>query len=870
VRSFILISFFLGAVSLSAQTTGSLEGVVQEKSTGEPLVGVSVCIYPVQGQELLSFAISQANGKFKIKIPATGDSLRIELSYMGFKKELYRIGLPFVKNLTVEMIPETYVLREVRIKAPEMSLSGDTVRYNLSAYMQIHDRSIGDVLRQLPGISVSTGGQIRYQGELISHLYIENKELMGKGYGIAVKNLSAEAFATVEVLENHQPVKMLQNREFSPQAAVNLKLKSAYKSVWMFTADAAIGVWPALWSARLMGAQFAQNWQSMHLYKSNNMGESLALELFSFGRAPGVYLMNSTEEQLFSPANTASPVTQSRSLFNHSHLLATNHLTTVGKNVELRVKANYLYNREESDRSIITAYYLPDASVVRFNEIYHNETKTDQLGLELTLKANAKTYFWEDKIEINGAWNSMQSFLERNFFLHQYFNIPNVQLSNNLSWMKQMGTRVLKFGSEISYRQLPQSLSVSEDNDSDPAVQHIILYDLQASATTEVQQRIGKWNLMFNAGINFGKQNLNSHLTRLNIATTAPLFNDISALTLKPYIEPGLQFNLRRNINITCKLSLGYYHAHIKDDITHTSRFSDQWYVNNSLLINWAISSAWELRGAYRRQTIYDGITQMHTGYIMRNYRHFDIGLVGLPYQLRNDYSLSLTYRDVSGLVAHLRGGYVSGFKNYLTHRELTGFYMFSQLYKARAPSDYLFVASGISKRFADLRLSVGLSLGCNIFFTELVQQNISTHYQNRSWNVSPRIAWSFTTNSKIEYDVMLNSNQLFTKGSIQNPKPLLQWQHNAKTTIAFSSRLYAQLNIEYYANETSPGLFTEGIFGDIGLSLNCKKVKFHLDLKNIFNQDHYTLTSYSDLSSAVYSWKLRPREFVIGASWSF
>ena len=868
----LLFPLCLGAVTLSAQTSGELTGVVREKSTNTPLEGVSVCVYPLQGQALLSYAISQADGSFKVKIPTVGDSLRVELSYMGFKKELYCIRIPFPTTLTVEMIPETYVLREVRVRAPAMSLTGDTVRYNLSSFIQTQDRSIGDVLRKLPGISVSSGGQIHYQGEPINHLYIENKDLMGGGYGIAVKNLPAEAFSEAEVLENHQPVKILQNREFSSEAAVNLKLKSAYKSTWLFTADAEAGVWPVLWSARLLGAQFAQNWQSMHLYKSNNMGENLALELAFFGRSPGVYLMNASEEQqLFSPANTPPPVMQSRSLFNCAQLLATNHLTNIGKDIELRVKATYLHDREDSDRSIVSSYYLPNAPAVMINEIYHNEIKTDQLGLELTLKANTKTYFLEDKIEVKGAWNSTQSSLEGDSYLYQDFDIPNVQLSNNFSWMKLSGARVLKFGSEINYRQLPQSLSVLEDNLSESAVQHAALHDLQASATTEFQQRIGKWNITFNAGIGLGNQKLKSYLTDLDIAIAAhTLSNDIRALTLKPYIEPGLQFNLRRNINITCKVAMGYYYARIKDDIIHVERFPNQFYVNNSLLLNWTIASDWELKGAYRRQTTYDGITKMHTGYIMRNYRDFDIGLDGLPYQLRNDYSLSLTYRNVSGLMAYLRGSYASGFKNYLTHRELTGFYMFSRLYETRSPSDYLFVTSGLSKRFADLRLSVGLAAGYNVSFMELVQQNIATHYQNRSWNIAPRVAWSFAKNSQMEYNMTLNSSQLFTKENGQNTNPLLQWQHNFKTTIAFSSRLYTQLNMEYYANETNPGNFTQGVFGDIGLSLSCKKVKFHLNFKNLFNQNQYTITSYSDLSSIVYSWKLRPREFSIGASWSF
>ncbi|MCL2738109.1 MAG: TonB-dependent receptor [Bacteroidales bacterium] len=867
-RITVLMWLLVFTCSLSAQSTSIIEGRVWEKSSREPLAGVSICLYPLHGNDLLSFAISQADGAFRLRIPATGDSLRVELSCMGFKKEIYPVGPPFNQTLTVEMTPETFVLREVLVRAPEMSLTGDTVRYYLPAYAGVEDRSIGDVLRHLPGISVGAGGQIRYQGEAISHLYIENRDLMGRGYGVAVRNLPAEAFSVAEVLEHHQSVQVLQNREFSSQAAINLKLKDAYKSTWMFTADAGAGVWPLLWSARLMGAQFSGNWQSLHLYKSNNMGEEVARELLTFGSAAGVIVLQPSEGQnLFAPANTPPPVSQSRSLFNHSQMVATNHLTGLGKDLELRMKANYLFDREESNRSVATTYYLPNTSDVIINESFWNERKTDQWGLELTVQANTKAYFLEDKVEIKGEWNSMRSLLFGVLPLEQHFNLPKVALRNDFTWMKRLGARVVKLGSELAYNQLPQSLSVWEGDvreGEQPASlrQEVGLRDLQASVAAELQERIGKWNLTLNTGVRLGNRHLTSELTGMgNALPELALSNDTRMLTLEPYLEPGAQFNLRRDIQITSKFPICYHWSQ--------TALYHRFYVSPSLSANWTMSSNWELRGAYRRETTLEGVSLMHTGYIMRNYRQFDQGLDHLPYRLRNSYSLSLTYRSAMGLMAFLRGGYSSGFRNYLSHRELIDIYMFSRLYEKHTPSNLLTATLGITKRFPDLRLTAGLSLGHNVISTEVVQQNVPVYYQNNSWSLTPRLALNFAKNSQIEYNAMLSSNNLVIRRSEQKGDPLRQLQHSLKTTVAFSSRIYAQVSAEHYANETVPGSYTQGVFGDAALSLSYKKVQFRLDLKNIFNHEYYTRASYREFSSVVYSWKLRPREFCVGASWS-
>ncbi|WP_242403133.1 hypothetical protein [Prevotella scopos] len=85
--------------------------------------------------------------------------------------------------------------------------------YNVSSFLQKGDRHLEDILKKLPGVKVAENGSVSYQGRAINRFYIEGQDLMGNNYNQATRNMPITAVRNVEVLENHQPVKMLRGRK---------------------------------------------------------------------------------------------------------------------------------------------------------------------------------------------------------------------------------------------------------------------------------------------------------------------------------------------------------------------------------------------------------------------------------------------------------------------------------------------------------------------------------------------------------------------------------------------------------------------------------------------------------------------------------
>jgi hypothetical protein len=96
----------------------------------------------------------------------------------------------------------------------------------VNSFSKEQDRSIGDVLKRMPGIEVLPDGKILYQGKAINKYYIEGLDLLEGKYNLANDNLPYQEVSQVQILENHQPIKTLDSLQFSDRTALNIKLKT--------------------------------------------------------------------------------------------------------------------------------------------------------------------------------------------------------------------------------------------------------------------------------------------------------------------------------------------------------------------------------------------------------------------------------------------------------------------------------------------------------------------------------------------------------------------------------------------------------------------------------------------------------------------
>ena len=153
-------------VAATAQRV-TLSGTVTDGANGQPIAGVLVTVHPSGAQKVLAFTQTMANGRFEVTLTADATDRVLHFSMMGYAART----LPIEKGRTtydVTLKEQATALREVVIRAPSIHERGDTITYIVSRFATTADRSLGDVLKKMPGIEVEKSGAITYNGKPIN------------------------------------------------------------------------------------------------------------------------------------------------------------------------------------------------------------------------------------------------------------------------------------------------------------------------------------------------------------------------------------------------------------------------------------------------------------------------------------------------------------------------------------------------------------------------------------------------------------------------------------------------------------------------------------------------------------------------------
>lgn len=264
------------AIAANAQTvTGRIVS-----ATSKPIDRAAV--YLKNGHQTTAFAFTDHDGIFSIDTKGKTYNA-IEARKMGYETR----SLPasdFTNGQEIVLQEKVNVVKEVVVKSQKVRQEGDTLNYLVNAFRNKQDRTLADVLKKMPGIAVNDDGSIEYQGRKINRFYIEGMDLLGSKYAQASENIDVDKVKKVQVLERHQPIKVLKNTKFSEQAALNIVLGDSAKNVWTHTADLAAGMTlekhpDFLYDNRLVSMFFARKVQSISMYKNNNTGKNIGQEV---------------------------------------------------------------------------------------------------------------------------------------------------------------------------------------------------------------------------------------------------------------------------------------------------------------------------------------------------------------------------------------------------------------------------------------------------------------------------------------------------------------------------------------------------------------------------------------------------------------
>ena len=334
---------------------------------------------------------------------------------------------------------------------------------------------IADIIKKLPGVEVSPNGQILYQGEPINKYYIEGMDLLEGRYKLANENLNVDAVTSVEIMENHQPVRMLNGVVHSEKAALNIKLKKNITTTGQMNVGA--GFSPLLWDVNFTPTFFTKNIQFLATYQANNVGRNNASQLVRL--TPGIYKSESGESKQdwlgIQKLNNPS-FKENRWLDNNSHIGSINVLKKLKNNLELRLIGDYSNDIQQQVGYTKTAFFSAKEDSITLLENKRNKLYFSNLKTDFTLQKNSVGKYLKNSFKIKAYWDSQTGVIKnQNGTLSQQVKLKLFLENLFISEGKQLESLDIIFCSD------EYLLQINKDHLAHDYYTDIITFDLSPS-----------------------------------------------------------------------------------------------------------------------------------------------------------------------------------------------------------------------------------------------------------------------------------------------------------------------------------------------------------------------------------------------------
>ncbi|MFG6386430.1 MAG: carboxypeptidase-like regulatory domain-containing protein [Muribaculaceae bacterium] len=858
-RLFFLLTFAVAVFSSMAQV--NVSGIVVEEGTNEPLTGASVILRNAEGK-IKKYATTDVKGKFNIATPEIkGHTL--DVSIMSFAKQkvkLDSVSLP----LTIAMKPAATILKEVAVKAEQIREQGDTITYAVGTFAQAQDRSIGDVLKRMPGIDVSSSGKIKYQGEDINKFYIEGSDLLGGKYGLATNGINHDDVGAVEVMENHQPMQVLSGLSFSDKAAINLKLKNKAKATWNLHGDAGGGYcWQpegALWDGELFAMAVMPGFQNITTFKTNNTGEDLSANTTDFF-APRRQTGLSRYVSVSLPG--VPSLSRKRTLFNRSALVSTNGLWKV-RNGEVKAQIDYSFNRVTARAANITTYFLESGDRV-ITENRDGRDRSHSLSGKFVYEVNQKTTFINNTLSTNIDWDDVKLGVTGSMPNEQSANLPDYYVSNRFKMIKRFkGRHLVTFLSNNEWESLPQTLKVSFDGRD--MSQHIGDHAFYTHESAAYAFSIKGVTVSLEGGV---KGYLRTMKSELSDPSDVSDLSDLSDFTqvmntnyFTVYATPKFEYWVKR-VNLTLDAPVSFAHYTFDKALANRSEV----YFSPSMSMNWKPNNRFSLtmRGGTGRSPM--NLNMIHPGYIMTDYRTFKQGVENFYNSSSQRVSAAISYKHTRrGLFANAVVMQSWSHLPYTMAQQLYGDYIAYSYADAKSTGKNLMASGNIGKTLNFMRGSFNINGSFSRNESHLFSENNAVNSVSTSWSTGVKLNGAPLRWLSFDYSIDFSNSRLRMNG-IKN-----SWLSGMENSLLFNIMPHAKwewhIMGEHYSNELTSGTYKNIFLLDTKLvyKLN-KRIELSAMLNNLFNQRSYNYTTYSQLSSFESQRRLRGRELLFTIS---
>ncbi|MDO4211682.1 MAG: outer membrane beta-barrel protein [Bacteroidales bacterium] len=355
--------------------------------------------------------------RYDFKVPSAGTYI-FTLSRRGYATQEVEVKVPArqygrktreweAKDILLLRSRER-ALSEAVVTATKVMMvhRGDTVVFNADYFELSQGSMLDELISRMPGLEIKEGGQIFYNGNLLSSLLVNGKDFFSGDPAIALQNLPAYTVKEVKVFHTASAEERFAKHKDEERKAPNtldVVLKKEYSHGWITNYTLAGGLplernpWNdekylarlfALhygdrsrlglfgnfnnvnnanaanlngnWSGSFTGQGVAQTAWGGLLYSINSKDKSTSYDLDLQAKRTTNDVERFSSTTSFLPSSNAYRRSSSTSEQDATHLAVNNKLEWKGKDAELKLRANAAYDNEHGDQHSRSAQFSVD------------------------------------------------------------------------------------------------------------------------------------------------------------------------------------------------------------------------------------------------------------------------------------------------------------------------------------------------------------------------------------------------------------------------------------------------------------------------------------------------------------------------------
>ncbi|MDR1743417.1 MAG: carboxypeptidase-like regulatory domain-containing protein [Dysgonamonadaceae bacterium] len=859
-------AFFFFLFALSSFSQQEINGRVLYMQTRKPVVSASVTLHPVGSKSILAYTVTAKDGSFTLKHGHLPDSVTLTVSAMTIERQskTLKSNAEAVELLVAEKAME---LEEVVVKAPKIRQTGDTLNYSVSSFTDETDRNIGDVLKKLPGVQVLSSGQILYQNKAISRFYIEGLDLLKGKYSLATQNVDASKVATVQIWENHQPIKALKDMDIPETAAINLKLKDAAIGAFFATAQAGAGLPPVLLSNEAVGMRFTRSQQNMLVYKGDDTGRDISRELTAHYNTLG----DSQTNFLSVIAPSAPSIKEQHFLFNDAHIASLNDLRSLKKDLTLTSGINFMYDRQKSSSLSKQEIFPNQSDTIRIQEDMDARLLKRELDGSFVLEENTDTRFLNNTLRFKGSWNTKNSGVTTDEPITQYLKQPSFHIANEFEYILRKNDKRNSVKARVEYISQQHSLRVSpmlfEDlqNDDSLARQEVSLDRFSAEASLSRNKNIKRISIGYTTRVSFNRYLMESNLYP-GFDSRPPadsVQNRLCRSETRFIVSPSISYLTPSAFYASLSFPINYLVLNRNDKVRDIKQneghllffpfFVTQYPFNSRICFSSNLSFSNDIAS----------VNEDYLGYILTSYRSMNRNDGLLPENRRTSAIANLSYKNPNTtLFMYLQLGYDILWQNMLYGVNYNGILSSRTNILHPNTSHNYRIGYSLGKSIDAINSEVKITGGYLRSTAIAMNQGQISDYSSDLYSLSSNITTNISR--KVIFKHEASYQQIHSKIRDNKMSPVNYFSQDISTALTPLKKLTFTLSFNHYFNDMIESSARSSWFGNVRAKYRMKNVDLMLDWTNIFNTKRFVTASYSDISSYYAEYSLRPAEILL------